>query len=71
MSLMVGTVEHCEWYEANLQVVGQSNLVSASAEPSAHGDEPSVRVTLRRGHPYMKILRDRGELNRYDTLTQW
>ena len=30
-----------------------------------------VRVTLRRGHSYMKILRDRGEPNRCDTLTQW
>ena len=30
-----------------------------------------VRATLRRGHSYMKILRDRGEPNRRDTLTQW
>ena len=30
-----------------------------------------VRATLRRGHSYTKILRDRGELNRRDTLTQW
>ena len=35
-------------------------------------DEASfVRVTLRRGHSYMKILQDRGEPNRCDTLTQW
>ena len=33
--------------------------------------EGTVRVTLRRGHLYTKILRDRGELNRRDTLTQW
>ena len=31
----------------------------------------SVRATLRRGHSYTKILRDRGEPNRRDTLTQW
>ena len=31
----------------------------------------AVRVTLRRGHSYTKILRDRGEPNRCDTLTQW
>ena len=31
----------------------------------------TVRATLRRGHSYTKILRDRGELNRRDTLTQW
>ena len=30
-----------------------------------------VRATLRRGHSYMKILRDWGEPNRCDTLTQW
>ena len=30
-----------------------------------------VRATLRRGHSYTKILRDRGEPNRRDTLTQW
>ena len=30
-----------------------------------------VRATLRRGHSYTKILQDRGELNRRDTLTQW
>ena len=31
----------------------------------------AVRATLRRGHSYTKILRDRGEPNRRDTLTQW
>ena len=30
-----------------------------------------VRATLRRGHSYTKILQDRGEPNRCDTLTQW
>ena len=34
-------------------------------------DRAGVRATLRRGHSYTKILRDRGELNRCDTLTQW
>ena len=30
-----------------------------------------VRATLRRGHSYTKMLRDWGEPNRCDTLTQW
>ena len=42
VSLMVGTEEHCEWDEANPKAVGQSNLASVSAEPSAHSDEPSI-----------------------------
>ena len=42
---MVGTEEHCEWYEANPKVVGQSNPASVSAEP-AH------TVT---SHPYVAL----------------
>ena len=39
-----------------------------------HHQQPAVvdvRVTLRQGHLYTKILQDRGEPNRCDTLTQW
>ena len=39
--------------------------------PPETGEGVTVRATLRRGHSYTKILRDRGEPNRRDTLTQW
>ena len=46
---------------------------SDSPAPSRHAGaiQACVRATLRRGHSYTKILRDRGEPNRRDTLTQW
>ena len=43
----------------------------AASSPSSSPRSVLVRATLRRGHSYTKILRDRGEPNRRDTLTQW
>ena len=48
------------WEDIDLEVV---------EEEAAEVDD--VRVTLRRGHSYTKILRDWGKPNRCDTLTQW
>ena len=45
-----------------------NTLINQSTNRS---DDITVRATLRRGHSYTKILRDRGEPNRRDTLTQW
>ena len=50
--------------------VGFVNFYHRFIPDFSHVADP-VRVTLRRGHSYTKILRDRGEPNRRDTLTQW
>ena len=45
--LMVLTEERCERYEADLLAAGQlPKGSSASAEPSAHGDENGVRNSI-------------------------
>ena len=50
---------------------GAEKLDKKQKETVHQEQSGAVRATLRRGHSYMKILRDRGELNRHDTLTQW
>ena len=63
-----------ETANASLAALVQQQAEAADREAREAADREAreaVRATLRRGHSYTKILRDRGEPNRRDTLTQW